>query len=246
MREIEQQILEKKKLTEVQNLNNLKTEREGNQFLIRHQEKLPTKLSNESINNIINNNNNNHNNQNKKQPDSIASILQSDLKEENQISNRNPNSNNAASEMRAKEIFKTMQLAELAAAEEKHNRLLKRLQRGGHDTRNLENKFSEYKAKILASTSDNPSLLSSHQNEITDYKNNQNKFNSNLKSNGMDTNRTNFSDHENLKQNLYSINNNKNTNNDSSSICKYFIFLNILLASFISSISILSSLYLIY
>ncbi len=72
--------------------------------------------------------------------------------------------------------------------------------------------------------------------EITDYKNNQNKFNSNLKSNGMDTNRTNFSDHENLKQNLYSINNNKNTNNDSSSICKYFIFLNKLLASFISSI----------
>jgi hypothetical protein len=41
-----------------------------------------------------------------------------------------------------------MQEAELAAAEEKHKKLLKRLQKGGHDTSQLERKFAELKARL--------------------------------------------------------------------------------------------------
>jgi hypothetical protein len=46
-----------------------------------------------------------------------------------------------------------MQEAELAAAEAKHKTLLKRLQRGGHDTRNLEKKFAETKARLTGNSS---------------------------------------------------------------------------------------------
>ncbi len=51
-------------------------------------------------------------------------------------------------------------MAELAAAEEKHKRLLKRLKHGGHDTKNLENKFNDYKNKILSNV--NPELASAN------------------------------------------------------------------------------------
>ncbi len=160
MREIQAQILEKKKLNEVQNLNNLKAEKEGNQFVISHvqQEKTSKPQQTENTNNKINSNNNTNNNTNyaaiMKKSDSIASILHSDLPDNQNKANK-PNANSDTSpDSRTKEIFKTMQLAELAAAEEKHTRLLKRLKKGGHDTSNLEYKFNEYKSKILASTSD--------------------------------------------------------------------------------------------
>ena len=57
------------------------------------------------------------------------------------------------SQTRAQEIYRKMQEAELAAAEEKHKRLLKRLQRGGHDTRQLEKKFAELKARLTGNPS---------------------------------------------------------------------------------------------
>jgi len=46
-------------------------------------------------------------------------------------------------------------MAELAAAEEKHKRLLKRLKHGGHDTKNLENKFKlNLEKELLRKTSE--------------------------------------------------------------------------------------------
>ena len=71
----------------------------------------------------------------------MASILQqgdgssngNQFDQESQSSNRN----NVPD--KSQDTFKRLQLAELAAAEEKHNRLLKKLKQGGHDTRNLEN-----------------------------------------------------------------------------------------------------------
>ena len=53
-----------------------------------------------------------------------------------------------ATHTRAQETFKKMQEAELAAAEEKHKKLLKKLRKGGHDTTALEQKFAELKARL--------------------------------------------------------------------------------------------------
>ena len=243
MREIQAQILEKKKLNEVQNLNNLKAEKEGNQFVISHaqQEKTSRLLQNENINNkITNNNNNNSNNNNNnansnyaaimKKSDSIASILHSDLPDSQNKANKSNANPDTSPDSRTKEIFKTMQLAELAAAEEKHTRLLKRLKKGGHDTSNLENKFNEYKSKILASTSDannnNNNNKNSNENFESNFRmnhSNNNNHNGMLKANGFETNRSNFTSvstgndsrpNQNTEYNSMNNNHQNNTNNN--------------------------------
>jgi hypothetical protein len=238
MREIQAQILEKKKLNEVQNLNNLKAEKEGNQFVISHvqQEKTSKPQQTENTNNKINSNNNTNNNTNyaaiMKKSDSIASILHSDLPDNQNKANK-PNANSDTSpDSRTKEIFKTMQLAELAAAEEKHTRLLKRLKKGGHDTSNLEYKFNEYKSKILASTSDairNNNNTYQNENFESNFKSNNN--NVMLKANGLETNRSNFTSvstghdsrpNQNMEKNSYSMNNNNHQHPHNGTISKPF------------------------
>jgi hypothetical protein len=241
MREIQAQILEKKKLNEVQNLNNLKAEKEGNQFVISHvqQEKTSKPQQTENTNNKINSNNNTNNNTNyaaiMKKSDSIASILHSDLPDNQNKANK-PNANSDTSpDSRTKEIFKTMQLAELAAAEEKHTRLLKRLKKGGHDTSNLEYKFNEYKSKILASTSDairNNNNTYQNENFESNFKSNHsNNNNVMLKANGLETNRSNFTSvstghdsrpNQNMEQNSYSMNNNNHQHPHNGTISKPF------------------------
>lgn len=81
---------------------------------------------------------------------------------ENQKSDRDSN------DSRIKEAFRTTKLAELAAAEEKHVRLVKRLKQGGHDFRNLEKKFAEYKAKILAEINEEPAPQQHQQTAVND------------------------------------------------------------------------------
>lgn len=83
--------------------------------------------------------------QRQQQTDFEPSVLQGEMnKHDKELVTARSN----VTETRANEIYRKMQEAELAAAEEKHKRLLKKLQRGGHDTRQLERKFAEFKAKI--------------------------------------------------------------------------------------------------
>lgn len=74
-----------------------------------------------------------------------ASVLQG---ESNRFDKDSKTARSQITDNRTSEIYKSMQYAELAAAEEKHRRLLKKLQKGGHDTRQLERKFAEYKARV--------------------------------------------------------------------------------------------------
>lgn len=101
---------------------------------------------------ILTTNADDNNNQVKKNV-TMASILQGDTKKGD---NNEPQSTRNSNDAKTTDSHVRLQMAELAAAEEKHKRLLKRLQKGGHDTRNLENKFNEYKSKILMAT--NPEL----------------------------------------------------------------------------------------
>jgi hypothetical protein len=147
-KEIDAQVAEKRRIQlleeEIQTLNSLKAESEAKQISNSHLMNQEMKRLNpqfKNFNNILNN---------KSQgKDTMASILQGDAKNE-------PDSNSsrsAVTETRAHEIHRKMQEAELAAAEEKHKRLLKRLQKGGHDTRQLEKKFAELKARLTGNSS---------------------------------------------------------------------------------------------
>lgn len=94
----------------------------------------------------------------------MASILQGDS---NQFDQENLTSRNVSD--KSQDTYKKLQLAELAAAEDKHKRLLKRLKHGGHDTHNLELKFNEYKMKILSNT--NPEMVTKNMNTNSDMVN---------------------------------------------------------------------------
>ena len=165
MLEIEAQIAEKKRIKsledQVQVLSNLKIENEAKQLNSInqiHMEKKTKQPQYQNLDKILTANNANASNTNTEQAfvkkaDTMASILQGDSKQFDQDGQA---AKGLAANDKAQDTYKKIQLAELAAAEEKHKRLLKRLQHGGHDTRNLENKFNEYKAKILSST--NPEL----------------------------------------------------------------------------------------
>lgn len=163
--DIEAQIAEKKRIKgleeQVKILSNLKIENEAKQIASYNQashenraqqphykniEKVLTTTTNASAGVT-------DSNSGQKKQDTMANILQGD--NTNQFSQDNNTARNVND--KNQDTYKRLQLAELAAAEEKHKRLLKRLKRGGHDTRNLENKFNEYKMKILTNT--NPELV---------------------------------------------------------------------------------------
>ncbi len=120
----------------------------------------------------------------------MATILQGDSA---RIEDHDNNLTTRNTETRAQEIFRKMQEAELAAAEEKHKKLLKRLQRGGHDTRQLEKKFAELKARL----SGNPNVVLNNNSN-----NNNNNLNSNngfdlARQNNMHSSMSQVSEHEN-------------------------------------------------
>ena len=174
MLEIEAQIAEKKRIKnledQVQVLSNLKIENEAKQLNSInqiHMEKKTKQPQYQNLDKILTANNGNTSNTNTEQAfvkkaDTMASILQGDSKQFDQDGQA---AKGLAVNDKTQDTYKKIQLAELAAAEEKHKRLLKRLQHGGHDTRNLENKFNEYKAKILSST--NPEMRNINNNNNT-------------------------------------------------------------------------------
>ena len=149
--EIEAQIAEKKRLQnledEVQALSNLKIENEANQMIKHNQRNQEQKTKQPQLHNIEKIMDKNNAANNNRRP-TMASILKTDQ----DVKEPERPAPGTSKETRANDVYIKMQEAELAAAEEKHRRLLKRLQHGGHDTRNLENKFAEYKAKVLAKT----------------------------------------------------------------------------------------------
>lgn len=142
-REIEAQIEEKrrrKKLEEeIQELDNYKVESEAREQQMLQQQsnqakKLQPQYKNlEKMFNLP------------QEKDERASVLQG---ESNRYDKDSQTARTNATESRATEVYKAIQHAELLAAEEKHKRLLKKLQRGGHDTRQLERKFAELKARL--------------------------------------------------------------------------------------------------
>jgi hypothetical protein len=180
-KEIDAQIAEKRRIQqleeEIQQLNSIKIENEAKQIATTNQLNQELKKQQPQYQNLDNVLNLNTNNgpllSSSRKPDTMATILQGDSTRiedhDNTLTSRN-------TETRAQEIFRKMQEAELAAAEEKHKKLLKRLQRGGHDTRQLEKKFSELKARL----SGNPNVVLNN--------NHHNNFNSN---NGFDSVRQN-------------------------------------------------------
>ncbi len=98
-------------------------------------------------------------------PPTMASIMQGSDGSHNDQENQSSRNESDKSQ----DTFRRLQMAELAAAEEKHKRLLKRLKHGGHDTKNLENKFNDYRNKILSNI--NPELVSantSSKNTVSD------------------------------------------------------------------------------
>ena len=181
MREIEAQIIEKKKLKSLENdaqsLNSYRTENQVQQVFANKPQQ--------------NDSNSNHKN------------------------DKNDNDKNST-DVKTKEIFKMMQLAELAAAEEKHIRLLKRLKHGGHDTRNLENKFSEYKSKILSNTREEAPEDNAYREKQNDFK--ASSYENNINKNGreirdiMQHNTTSRNQDQNQMMKPNGSNNNNNNN----------------------------------
>ena len=150
-REIDAQIAEKKRMQtleeEIQTLNDLKTDNEARQISTFNQQFEETKQKQPQYQNFDKalGNLNSVRVSDAAKKDTMASILQGD---QNNFANDHNSSRSNVSETRAQEIYRKMQEAELSAAEEKHRRLLKRLQRGGHDTKQLEKKFAELKARL--------------------------------------------------------------------------------------------------
>jgi hypothetical protein len=154
-REIEAQIAEKRRIKmleeEVQTLNNIKIEDEARKLselsqLTEEQRRQQPHYQN--LDKILAAKNN-------KQSDSMATIFQGEKQQQHEENKP------AIMDTRSHEIYKKMQEAQLAAAEEKHRRLLKKLKRGGHDTRALESKFAEFKARMLQ----NANSMSKNNNE---------------------------------------------------------------------------------
>ncbi|RNA02956.1 hypothetical protein BpHYR1_045010 [Brachionus plicatilis] len=143
--EIEAQIAEKKRIKmieeEIQNLNNMKVENEAlelKQASKLNEEKKKQNSHYQNFEKILNSS----------RPSNVdvsPSVLQGEYNKHDQET-KTMRSN--ITETRSQEIYRKMQEAELAAAEEKHKKLLKRLQKGGHDTSQLEKKFAELKAKL--------------------------------------------------------------------------------------------------
>lgn len=146
-REIEAQIEEKRRIKqleeELQELDNQKVENEAREQLSHNLYSNEIKKQQPQFKNfekILNSGNQQANGN-----DERASVLQGEM---NRYDKDSQTARSNVTDTRASEIYRAMQQAELAAAEEKHKKLLKRLQRGGHDTRQLEKKFAELKARL--------------------------------------------------------------------------------------------------
>jgi hypothetical protein len=146
-REIEAQIEEKRRIKqleeELQELDNQKVENEAREQLSHNLYSNEIKKQQPQFKNfekILNSGNQQANGN-----DERASVLQGEM---NKYDKDSQTARSNVTDTRASEIHRAMQQAELAAAEEKHKKLLKRLQRGGHDTRQLEKKFAELKARL--------------------------------------------------------------------------------------------------
>ena len=189
-REIDAQIAEKKRIQlleeEIKVLNDLKVENEAKHIKNINQLSQETRRQQPQYTNLNVNLNQpqvNQNNVNTKR-DTMAAVMHQG---EASMFEQDNTSRSDVSQTRAQEIYRKMQEAELAAAEEKHKRLLKRLQRGGHDTRQLEKKFAELKARLTG----NPSGLYNYNTSITqETSNHKSNFggdasNSNRGSHGM-------------------------------------------------------------
>ena len=185
--EIEAQIAEKKRIKELEEqvkvLSNLKIENEAKQIASRVEHSHESRTQQPHYKNIekvltttTTNAASSSEGHNPKKADTMADILQGDA---NHFSHDNNNARNLTD--KSQDSYKRLQMAELAAAEEKHTRLLKRLKKGGHDTRNLENKFNEYKLKILSNT--NPELVNNNNNN-TNNNNSNNSSTNNRQING--------------------------------------------------------------
>lgn len=143
--EIDAQVAEKKRIKaleeEIQNLNNLKIENEAKELKEANQQHEVLKkqqIHYQNFEKILNSSRPSNN-------DVAPSVLQGEY---NKYDQENKTVRSNITETRSQEIYRKMQEAELAAAEEKHKKLLKRLQRGGHDTSQLERKFAELKARL--------------------------------------------------------------------------------------------------
>jgi hypothetical protein len=190
-REIDAQIAEKKRIQlleeEIKVLNDLKVENEAKHIKSINQLSQETRRQQPQYTNLnanLNQTQAQQNNTNTKR-DTMASVMHQG---EASMFDQDSTSRSDVSQTRAQEIYRKMQEAELAAAEEKHKRLLKRLQRGGHDTRQLEKKFAELKARLTG----NPSGLYNYNTSIAQEASNHkpNNFgadasNSNRGSHGM-------------------------------------------------------------
>lgn len=175
-REIEAQIEEKRRRKqledELQELDNQKVECEAREQATNQLYSNEVKKQQPQFKNLDRMFNQGDDNQQQQQQRG-ASVLQG---ESNRYDKDSQTARLQVTDNRTSEIYKAMQNAELAAAEEKHRRLLKKLQKGGHDTRQLERRFAEYKARLLgnpappnASTGDqfeidSPGTLGNHQN----------------------------------------------------------------------------------
>lgn len=135
-------------------------------------------------------------NSNRYERSTIANVLHPD-KDNNQVEQDNASTRGQASQNRAQEIYRKIKEAEVAAAEEKHKKTLKRLRRGGHDTSALEQKFAEYKAKVLGGFDSEPG-------------NNSNKNQPNL--NNLNINLGLLNSQLERNSDIYNANNNNNNN----------------------------------
>lgn len=176
--EIEAQIAEKKRIKmieeEIQNLNNMKIENEALEIKQANKLNEERKKQNSHFQNfekILNSSRPSN-------TDVSPSVLQGEYNKHDQET-RTMRSN--ITETRSQEIYRKMQEAELAAAEEKHKKLLKRLQKGGHDTSQLEKKFSELKARLTG----NPEHL------IRNTNTQMSNYNSDFKLKSIESNRIN-------------------------------------------------------
>lgn len=179
--EIEAQIAEKKRIKmieeEIQNINNMKIENEAleiKQANKLNEERKKQNLHLQNFEKILNSSRPSN-------TDLSPSVLQGEYNKYDQET-RTMRSN--ITDTRSQEIYRKMQEAQLAAAEEKHKKLLKRLQKGGHDTSQLEKKFSELKARLTGNPEhlirDTNTQMLNHNSDLKLKLNESNRINNNL------------------------------------------------------------------
>ncbi len=195
-REIEQQIAEKNRIKsledEVSTLSTLKIENEAKRINTINQLSEQVKRQNPQYKNLDNVLATNRN-----ERATIANVMNPEKESASNFELDNVSARGQLTQTRATETFKKMQEAELAAAEEKHKKLLKRLKHGGHDTSALERKFQELKARLTGQ----PIPQNNNSNNNNNSQPNLNSLNLNL---GMLNNQIESSNHNQNNKNVVS------------------------------------------